>query len=372
MKRTATKRAAGTAAIAAMLAAISAATAADFAESQAEPAAYPYVEGAGEITIGDDFVVSSDDPAGEVNDLFFEGELGPKVFLTPLAAINFGITAESVEDPAPFEDRAFGDIGLYVDTLNLELSNGTTTFLAGKFGAGFGTAWDVTPGVYGTDFAEDYELSEQLGFGLSHAFATGFGTHTLGANVFAADTSVLSESAFTNRGRLSRFDGGAGNTGRLDNFSITLDGSDMPGLDGVSYHLGYRHLIAGVGDDHDENGFVAGLARETELANGMTLGINGEAAFLHNAFGSADDALYLTSGVYLQNGPWHGELAGTIRRLDFGDGGDQSDLLAQVSAGYAFDNGFDVSLGYAYARADKIEAHVVGLRLTKEFEFTTR
>ncbi|MCO6387238.1 hypothetical protein [Aliihoeflea sp. 40Bstr573] len=303
MRKTYSNCAARTAAIATILAAMSAASAADIADSQPAPIAYPYIEGSGELAIGSDFVVSSDDPAGEVNDLFFEGELGLKVFLTPLAAINAGITAESVLDPMPFDDRAFGDIGLYVDTLNLELSNGATTFLAGKFGPGFGRAWDITPGVYGTELVEDYELSEQVGFALSHAFATAYDTHTLGANIFTADTSVLSESAFTNRGRLSRFDGGAGNTGRLDNFSVTLDGAELPGLDGISYHLGYRHLSAGFGDDYDENGFVAGLTRESELANGSTLAISGEAAYLANAFGSPDDALYLTAGMFAGERP---------------------------------------------------------------------
>lgn len=364
---------------AALLATTAFAKAADPFEQVATRAApqeietYPFIEGELELELGNDFVFRSDDPANEINDLFFEGALGVKLGLTPIFSINGGLTAEAVEDPEPFEDRTFGDIGLYVDTLNLQADLGNLTLLGGKFGPGFGRAWDITPGIYGTDFAEDYELSEQIGFGAAYRFETAtLGTHTLGGNLFFADTTFLSDSVFTRRGRLSPDDGGAGNTERLDNFSVTLDGEDMPGLTGFSYHLGYRHLSVGLGDASDEDGFVAGLAQESELANGMVLTVNGELAYFSNAGGSLDDALYATAGLGLVIGPWHGELAGTIREIDFDGGGSGTDYLAQISAGYTFDNGLDLSLGYGYTREDTIDSHFVGLRLAKSFEFASR
>jgi hypothetical protein len=364
---------------AALLAATAFAKAADPFEQAAAPAApqetesYPYIEGELELELGNDFVFRSDDPAGEINDLFFEGALGVKLGLTPIFSINGGLTAEPVEDPEPFEDRYFGDIGLYVDTLNLQADLGNLTLLGGKFGPGFGRAWDITPGIYGTDFAEDYELSEQIGFGAAYRFETAtLGAHTLGANLFFADTTVLSDSIFTRRGQLSIDDGGASNTERLDNFSITLDGEEFPGLAGFSYHLGYRHLSAGLGDAADEDGFVAGLARESKLANGMVVTVNGELAYFSNFGGSLDNAVYATAGLGLASGPWHGEIAGTIREIDFDGGGSGTDYLAQVSAGYTFDNGFDVSLGYGYAREETVDSHFVGLRLAKSFQFSGR
>jgi hypothetical protein len=32
----------------------------------------------------------------------------------------------------------------------------------GKLNPGFGVAWDKAPGIYGTDLAEDYEISERI------------------------------------------------------------------------------------------------------------------------------------------------------------------------------------------------------------------
>ena len=59
------------------------------------------------------------------------------------------------------------------------------------------------------DFAEDYELAERLGGGVEIALPDiGFGQHSLTATVFLADTSVLSESIFVNRGRTRLASGG--------------------------------------------------------------------------------------------------------------------------------------------------------------------
>lgn len=333
----------------------------------------PYIEGELELELGDDFTFSSDDPANELNDLYFSGALALVVGLTPWLSINGGLTFEPVLDPLPATDRYFGDMGLYVDTLNVQVDVGNLSVVAGKFGPTFGTAWDVTPGVFGTSFAEDYELAEMIGFGAYYtAEGLPFGTVVVGGNVFFVDTTALSDSIFTSRGRVMLTDGGVGNTERLNNVSFTLDGSDVPGADGLFWHLGYSHLSAGLGDVADQNGFVGGIGTERELANGMVLTVNGEIAYFDGFGGTADDAIYLTGGVSLANGPWHGELASTIRRINVAGGPNVNDLLIQVSGGHEFDNGIDVSLGYAFWRDAGIDNHTFGLRLTKTLEFSTR
>lgn len=343
------------------------------AAAPVEATQYPYIEGTLDLELGNNFAFSSDDPGAEINDLYLEGWFGVKLGLTPIFSINGGVTLEEVLDPEPFEDRYFEDEGIYVDTLNLQADIGAATFIAGKFEPVFGKAWDDAPGVFGTDFAEDYELSEQIGLGASYRFETaGYGVQTVSGGVFYADQTVLSESILNNRGRTRTLDGGAGNTGSFDNFMVSLGGEEMPALKGFSYLVAYRHLSAGFGDVSDEDGYVLNLEQEIALANEITLGLIGEVAYFDGYGGTGDDALYATAGVGLKRGHWHGELSGTIRQFDFAAGGSQTDHLAQVSAGYEFDNGFDVSLGYGVAKADDITTHAVGLRLTKSFGFSTR
>lgn len=337
-----------------------------------ENTAHPYVEGELLLELGDDLTFHSSDPANELNDLYLNGELALTVALTSMFSVNAGLTFEPVRDPAAGKDRVFADQGLYVEVLNAQVDIGNASIVAGKFGPGFGTAWDNTPGVFGVDFAEDYELAEMIGFGGGYTFQNMYsGTVVVGANVFFADTTFLSDSLFTRRGRTRRSDGGAANTGRFDNFSITADGSNIPGLQGFSWHIAYRHMSPGTGDSKAENGFVASLAREMNLGNGVTLGLTGEAAYLANAGASADDRLYLTSGMSFAHGPWHGELAASLRRQNLAAGGATNDYLLQLSGGYKFENGVDLSLGYARTRDAKTSGHKIGLRLTKAFQFSS-
>jgi len=195
------------------------------------------------------------------------------------------------------------------------------------------------------------------------------GTYTLTGNVFYADTTFLSESLFTNRGRTSLADGGPANTGRLNSFSVTLDGEAISALPGFSFNLGYRHLAAGTGDHADENGFVAGLQQAFDVGRGTKLSLVGEFVYLSHAFATPDDATYTTAGLQLERGPWHGELAGTLHNTQLSGGGSQNDFLAQVSGGYTFGNGLDVSLALGAGRNDGADTHVIGVRLSKSFDF---
>src|SRR5690606_23231499 len=116
-------------------------------------------------------------------------------------SFHIGLTLESVRDLEAGQDRWFDDLGLYVDTLHARVEHAGFSALAGKFTPGFGTAWDVTPGIYSTEFVEDYELSEMIGAGLGYEFDTGAtGTVRASGSLFFADTTVLSDSLFTRRG----------------------------------------------------------------------------------------------------------------------------------------------------------------------------
>jgi len=341
---------------------------ADDIEETAET--FPGITGTLDLELGDDWTIHSDDQSTEFNDLFGSAELAVRMGLAPWLAINGGLTLETVLEGASGANRAFDDIGLYVDTLNAEFTFASFTVTAGKFGPGFGTAWDITPGVYGTSFAEDYELSEQIGVGLSTELgATPFGMVALGANVFFADTTHFSQSAFTNRGRTQLSDGGVGNTETLNNFSLTLDGSEMSGVPGLTWHLGYRHLSAGQGNSNSENGFVAGVAREFEMSESLTVITTGEIAYFTGYGGADDKALYATAGVGLISGPWHGELAANLRNVNFGAGGSKRDKLVQLSMGYEFENGVDISAALAHVVDTGVASQYVGLRLTKSLEF---
>lgn len=240
----------------------------------------------------------------------------------------------------------------------------------GKINPAFGLAWDATPGVYGVDFAEDYEITERIG---AEAFyrvgGEAYGTHTLSAATFFADTSFLSESAFENRGDVDESDGGVSNTEDLSSLTVTLTGEEIPSLPGITYHLGLSHQAAGVTETDDEMGLVAGLLWSGDLDEEFALDLIGEIAFFDNAAGvDGDDLRYITLGAGLSFGDWNIALANTWRDLS-SPLGDTDDSQFQVSAGYAFTDELSLDFGYKHVREASIDSDVVGLLFAYAFSF---
>ena len=159
------------------------------AAAQDETAAYPAISGELAIEIENDWTPSADDSDAELNDLYTTTELGLSVALSHALSINGLFVLEPVEDP--MDDRVFEDHGAYVDELYLRYDFGPAAVFGGKIHPTFGIAWDAAPGIYGVDFAEDYELAEMIGGGVEVPFAAGGTDHIFTASVFFADTTFL-------------------------------------------------------------------------------------------------------------------------------------------------------------------------------------
>jgi hypothetical protein len=331
------------------------------------------------IEIENDWTHDSEDPANERNDLYATVE--PTIVLHLLAGLTLTAagTLEPVRDPDPGDDRAFQDHGLYLSDLIVEFErpihemNGTSFALAvygGKFTPGFGMAWDAAPGVFGADFAEDYELSERIGMGarLTAGSATA-GTHALSINTYFVDT-FLDSSTLASRGTVELADGGVGNTEDLSSFTVTLDGAGIPALPGFAYHLGFVHQAAA--DRPDLAGMV-GVDAERGLAAGLqqTFAAGPDGAFeitplleiVH--FTDADgtpgqDRTYLTAGI---GGAWKNWNAGAVytnRTTTMSGAPDADDNLFAFSVGYAFEFGLAVDLGYKIAEEADVTSHTLG------------
>ena len=317
----------------------------------------------------DDWTYQSDDPGSELNDVFNTIELVGGLNITQAFSAQVHLTFEPVQDPTG--DRFLVDQGLYVEELFVQYQGQWVRLFAGKFNPTFGTAWDLAPGVYGVDFAEDYELAERLGLGAAVASGqTPVGILVLTGSIFTLDTSSLSESIITSRGRTRRTDGGAGNTETLDSFSITLDGADIPALPGLGYHVGYRfqQMGFGPGDVADEHGFVAGLNGVIDLS-AASLDWVGEVVFLDNAEGTIDQLWYYTFGAQLSFSRYNVAAAFTGRPRHVMGGPNLDDNLFQVSAGVEILNGWTLDAGYKTSVEDDVRSHTVGLLLAREFEF---
>lgn len=270
---------------------------------------YPHLSGSIDVTVQDDKVFNASDNS-DGNDLYLTVESATQLHLTDSFRVEAGLTFEPVQDRLAGDDRTFDDHGLYVDTLHMVFERDNYMINAGKFTAPFGLAHDVVPGLYGDTFTESYELTERLGAGVGLSLPVeGVATVALSAALFKLDTSVFSRSAVTDRGRLHRNDGGLGNTSGLENYSATLDVTDIDALPGLILRASYLRQGEGVGDTEDATAWGLGAAFEHEVAEGFTLTPMIEYVRSEDAIGINEatsvpggSQSYLTAGIGIGHG----------------------------------------------------------------------
>ena len=333
---------------------------------------YPHLDVAVTAEVQNDFTFDSDDPGVERNDTFTKTEPALTLHFSRGLYMQAGIVLEPMLDPEPGKDRFFEDQGLFAETWTINFETERMHVFAGKFNPGFALGYNLAPGIYGEDFPEEYEMTERIGFG-GHVILgdESSGEVTLSASTFFADTSFLSGSALTHRGRLHEVDGGAGNTEDLSSFVVSVDAGNLPFLPGLSAHLAVRHQAAGKGDIDDETGFVAALYGSFNVTDQIAWVPFVELVYLGDADDAAEDRTYLTLSSTLLRGAWRADLSYSRRHIDYKLAlmSDTIDHEFQATAGYEITEGVLVEAGYMFADEDDIQSHTLGVRLSYNFTF---
>lgn len=319
---------------------------------------YPRLTGEVVIEVENDFTFDSDDRTAEINDLFNTTEAAVAFELSPLTAFNATLLIEPVRDPGPNDDRVFEDHGLFVEELYLSHDFGSAAIVAGKFNPAFGFAWDAGPGLYGSDFAEDYELTERLGGAVEIPFAAGSTTGAFAVSVFMADRTLLSDSLGATRGDTDRADGGVSNTKAPESVIASVYAQ----TGSVAWNLGARRQAKGVGDTDDEFGFVAGALTSLE---GSGVDLLGEVAYFPNFDGGAAGQFNGTFGVGAPVGPAYLSAAYSLREVQNAT----TDHLLTASAEFEIAEGASIGVGYKFAEEGGVDSHTVGALFVYEFGF---
>ena len=157
----------------------------------------------------------------------------------------------------------------------------------------------------------------------------------LSFSAFYADTTILSDSVFEERGQNSANFGGAGNTGEVNNFAVQWDQE----IGDTTFWVGGRFLSRGTGDVSDETGVVAGLSHG--FANGFE--VIGEVAHFDGFGGGPDDATYATLGGAYGMGDWTFSASGTLIEND----ATGRDHMFALGVDRSFANDIELNLGIA-------------------------
>ena len=317
----------------------------------------------------------SDDADEKRTNMFGRVEVAPTVQLNDHFFIDGVAVVEPIQDGDPGEDTFFDNEGVFIEELKLNYEYEGFAVFAGKFNPGFGTAWDYGRGIWSEDFAEDYEVTEKIGAGA--AFTMGdehTGEHTLTASTFFADTSFLSESTGTTRGKTQKADGGVSNTEDFSSFAVSLDGEDVAGIEHLSYHLGYRQLAAGDADPagtSDDKGYAASLNYMVPFSNDFQSDILLEYVAIRDLNGiGGDKADYYTASIVNTIAQdWNVTVGYTKRDLEMAGIPDANDYLLQLSGGYDFGNGLTLETGWKRTKVNEVDTDILGglVRYTIEF-----
>lgn len=333
--------------------------------------AYPHADFDLELELQSDRTYRSGDPGAKRTVTFAKTELEAALFLNRALHFEVGLAFEPVNEPTAGRDSWFGEQGAFVETLAASYDDGRWLATAGKFTQNFGIAWELAPGIYGDEFPEDYKLTERWGARAGfRADAGDWGEHVFSAAAFFRDTTALSDSAFTRRGRLRRADGGPANTGDPRSFNLALDSDEFVVAPGLRTHLGLVRQARGTGNDAAETGVAAGVAYDLELAEDWAVTPLIEYVRFRNA-GGADGARarYLTGGVELRHRGWNVAVVQAFRTTREPAADELRDRLFQISVGYAFNIGLGLDLGWFATREGGIDSRGVGGRLSYMREF---
>lgn len=247
---------------------------------------------------------------------------------------------------------------------------------AGKFNAPFGYGYGFFPGVLASFRAHDaYLVREQLGAGANWTLPApaGWGGHTLSAAVFTLDTTSLSNSLVTRRrccdpgfGRYVRNtlrQGGAGNTGNLDNAAVSLEGTGVPALPGLTYNLGLLTRGPGKNATRREWGWAAGLRHEHAWTDTLRAFAFAEFVEFRNSGGNpleeeegggegivSERRRFSTLGAQLQAGPWRATAVWQRDEAKRSSNTLPTQDYYEVSVGRDLPGGFGLDAGYQYAR----------------------
>ncbi|MEM1268067.1 MAG: hypothetical protein AAGI50_18830 [Pseudomonadota bacterium] len=334
----------------------------DFAATEA---LYPRIEGDVIFRLAYDYDYKTDARTATAQDVALKMEARPSLQVSETFGISSEIRLENAGPPS--DNRYFEEQALFVRKLFMLYDpTDQLSLYAGKLTPAFAFFSLNIPGMYGNSYSKEIELIERVGLGGDYRISTGTWRHTLSAVLFFEDTSILSDSLITNRGRTDLEDGGASNTETLESLTLALEGTTP--APGFTYRIAYLREAAGAGDVGDEEGVLIAAKQTIDLAGGRSLDMVGEFSALSQFEGSADDIMYISGGLSYATGPWRGTLSGTYRPRDLATGGVFEDYSLQTALSYSIRDDLALEVAHEFTRDRDDTGQRVGLRLNKTID----
>lgn len=326
------------------------------------------------IDIYNDFTFSAEDPNEEINDLYLEAKFSFYTYFTNNIYLYNSFNIEPVKDPKYGENRAFSDIGLWWDNLNLNFETDIILIGVGRGAPNFSIGYIAGPGIWGSDDSYDnLKTGDKWGIAVAPNISLGVvGDVSISASLFMADNTTLSDSYITRRGVFYREYGGPSNTGKLNSYAISIDGLNISILPDLQYHFGYMNqkveqlsfdMVNYISTDSldNEQRFVMGLLYNYKIDDETILTPFIEYGSIKNDLGRKKyNKDILTTSLELNKNNWiHSIAYSKVKNIDFE--GSNSDYSISYTVGYTFDPGIEANLGYKFSNgSERSYTHTFG------------
>ncbi len=341
-----------------------------------------------DIKIHADSILDAEEADEEINESYTHSHLELGARLGKGLSINTHIKLEGEssghshghseeESGSHGDNRFFESHPLIIEQLTLNYDDEQFAAYLGKFNPIVGFDYHNFPGIYGYQTIEGYAIRERVGFGGAVKHNAGdYGKHRLDVSTFFADTTALSGSLFHQREHNSKEDGGLSNTEDLSSYAVSLGGSDFYSLnnnivEGLSYRVGYAEQAAGVDNENDEKRYSLSLAYKQKITKDMTAKILAEHLDIEHFGGeAAHDRAYSTAALKLDYKQWNlGTSYTHINNDAEEDDEGHNGKIYQLSAGYTFNNGIGVGLGYQRSDEENEVTDRMGALVSYSYEF---
>jgi hypothetical protein len=240
--------------------------------------------------------------------------------------------------------------------------------------------WDKSSGLFGSFQGDDLTLSEVIGVRVWHEFSDSYDEiHTVHTGLFQVDTTLLSSSLIADEvNRIERENGGLANTGKYNNWFVSING--VAPFDDASweYTLGVVYQSPGdTGDEDDEKenrelSFLSSVSDEITLANEVEVKRFLEILYRDGADGFDRDALTIALGMSLDVDLWSYSASYSSRITEDNENSNSRNVDHNLDfyAGYVFNSGIYLDLGYQYLNELSGDEHLATIAIGIPFDFT--
>ena len=363
------------------------------------PPSQPFFEGKVSVSVSaeetyagkgksDEYPTNSSSRASLLGNLYFTEDL----YLSG----NFSVAGSSGNKTTEnyLIDGAYGSIR----ELALRYDSDDYSLVAGRTSVNFSLAKRFAAGMGGSSVINsEYGVDGMLVFGGQYTINGGrYGNHAISLNAFKVDNSFLADSIGISKDPIPLEFGGAGNTGKFNNYAIALDGLKIQALPKFRYQLAAvklstNHILNPRTQQEVDTKYLASETRyvaaimwdKLDVVGGVKVTPLLEYNRTLNSLGIAGyNKSYYTGSLLFTYKQWNLGVSGSFWDTNWNGIENGRGLLPgnpntadrqnqfQLALGYAFQNGIRASIGYRKEyKYTNIHAQTIGITLSYDTSF---